>query len=220
MPLKIIFMGTPEFAVPILKTIHDSKHEILAVYTQSPKKKNRGLKKFSSPVQSFAEKNELINKGVVFFMSEINWSKKTSDKKITLTNGEIINFSWLINCSGLYADKTAHKFNVGLDYNLMPFKGIYWAVRKNSEIKINRNIYPVPDLNVPFLGVHLTPSSQDDGDISIGPTANFSLGRENYKNLESVEPIESLKNLLIITNQYLQNKNGFKKDTSKKWTTN
>ena len=39
MSLKIIFMGTPEFAVPILKTIHDSKHKILAVYTQSPKKK-------------------------------------------------------------------------------------------------------------------------------------------------------------------------------------
>ena len=50
MSLKIIFMGTPEFAVPILKTIHDSKHKILAVYTQSPKKKNRGLKKLLSMI--------------------------------------------------------------------------------------------------------------------------------------------------------------------------
>ena len=37
MPLKIIFMGTPEFAVPILKAIHDSKHDVLSVYTQPPK---------------------------------------------------------------------------------------------------------------------------------------------------------------------------------------
>ena len=39
MGLKLIFMGTPEFAVPILKSIHGSKHEILCVYTQPPKKK-------------------------------------------------------------------------------------------------------------------------------------------------------------------------------------
>ena len=45
MALKIIFMGTPNFSVPILKSIFDSKHKILSVYTQSPKKKNRGQKK-------------------------------------------------------------------------------------------------------------------------------------------------------------------------------
>ena len=44
MALKIIFMGTPNFAVPILKSINESKHKILEVYTQPPTKKNRGLK--------------------------------------------------------------------------------------------------------------------------------------------------------------------------------
>ena len=39
MALKLIFMGTPEFAVPILKTIHNSEHKILCVYTQPPKRK-------------------------------------------------------------------------------------------------------------------------------------------------------------------------------------
>ena len=44
MSFKILFMGTPDFSVPILKSIVDSKHKILEVYTQPPKKKNRGQK--------------------------------------------------------------------------------------------------------------------------------------------------------------------------------
>ena len=59
MALKLIFMGTPQFAVPILNSIHNSKHEILCVYTQPPKKKNRGQKIYSSPVQQYAESSNL-----------------------------------------------------------------------------------------------------------------------------------------------------------------
>ena len=59
MSLKLIFMGTPQFAVPILNAIHNSKHEILCVYTQPPKKKNRGQKIYSSPVQQYAESSNL-----------------------------------------------------------------------------------------------------------------------------------------------------------------
>ena len=59
MALKIIFMGTPDFAVKILSSIIDSKHDLLAVYTQSPKKKNRGQKITISSVQDFSEKNQI-----------------------------------------------------------------------------------------------------------------------------------------------------------------
>jgi len=59
MALKLIFMGTPEFAVPILKTIHSSEHKILCVYTQPPKRKHRGQKIYSSPVQQYAESSNL-----------------------------------------------------------------------------------------------------------------------------------------------------------------
>ena len=57
MALKIIFMGTPNFAVPILKSVNESKHKILKVYTQPPTKKNRGLKIQNSSVHICA--NEL-----------------------------------------------------------------------------------------------------------------------------------------------------------------
>ena len=59
MALNIIFMGTPDFAVQILSKIYNSKHKILRVYTQSPKKKNRGQKTNISPVHEYCKKNQI-----------------------------------------------------------------------------------------------------------------------------------------------------------------
>ena len=59
MALKIIFMGTPEFSVPILKSIHNSKHNVIEVYTQSPKKKNRGQLINLTPIHEFSNKNNI-----------------------------------------------------------------------------------------------------------------------------------------------------------------
>ena len=55
MAFKLIFMGTPNFAVPILKTLHESKHEISVVFTQPPKKRNRGQKLNKSPIHEFCD---------------------------------------------------------------------------------------------------------------------------------------------------------------------
>ena len=62
MALNIIFMGTPEFSVPILESIHQSEHNIIAVYTQKPKKKDRGQKIKITPVHKYAKNNNLIIK--------------------------------------------------------------------------------------------------------------------------------------------------------------
>ena len=59
MSLKIVFMGTPEFAVPILKSINDSEHKILEVYTLSPRKKDRGKKIHNTPIHVFSNNNKL-----------------------------------------------------------------------------------------------------------------------------------------------------------------
>ena len=59
MPLKIIFMGTPEFSVPTLESIYKSNHKLLAVYTQPPKKKSRGQKILESPVHKISKKLNL-----------------------------------------------------------------------------------------------------------------------------------------------------------------
>ena len=59
MSFKIIFMGTPDFAVPILKSLYESNHKILEIFTQPPKKKNRGQKVQNSPTHDFANKLNL-----------------------------------------------------------------------------------------------------------------------------------------------------------------
>ena len=75
-------------------------------------------------------------------------------------------------------------------------------IKKSSKIKINTNLYPVPDLNVPFLGVHFTPSADNEPVINIGPTATPALGRENYYAFENIEPLSAINNLLCLFNQY------------------
>lgn len=88
-----------------------------------------------------------------------------------------ISYKYLINSAGLYADKIAHTFGVGLNYTMLPFKGIYLkSLDENCQLKIN--VYPVPNLNNPFLGVHFTIT--EDGSVKIGPTAIPALWRENY----------------------------------------
>ena len=59
MALKLIFMGTPDFAVPILESIQRSNHNILSVYTQSPKKSNRGQRINYTPVHEFSNKERI-----------------------------------------------------------------------------------------------------------------------------------------------------------------
>ena len=59
MPLKIVFMGTPEFSLPALKTLIENKFNILCVYTQPPKKSKRGQKTNVSPAEEFSKKNKI-----------------------------------------------------------------------------------------------------------------------------------------------------------------
>ena len=71
------------------------------------------------------------------------------------------------------------------------------------------NLYPVPDLNVPFLGVHVTPSLE--GTIYLGPTAVPALGRENYKGIENFEPLSTVEFFAEMAKLYVKNSNGFRK---------
>ena len=156
-------------------------------------------------------KVELGERGVIFKFNQNDWQINIDKRLVYLSNDEIINYSHLINCAGLRADQVAHKFKVGLNYKLLPFKGLYWEVKKDSKIKINTNLYPVPDLNVPFLGVHFTPSADNEPVINVGPTATPALGRENYYDLENIEPFSAANNLLCLFNQYVKNEGGFRK---------
>ncbi len=87
-------------------------------------------------------------------------------------------FSRVVNAAGAHCDVVARAFGVAEHYRLIPFKGIYRKLRPGATYPVNGNIYPVPDIRNPFLGVHFSRSVH--GDVYLGPTAIPALGRENY----------------------------------------
>ncbi len=131
-----------------------------------------------------------------------------SFKNQSLTH-KVIKYRHIFNCTGSQADRIAHSFGVGNSFTILPFKGIYWRLDPKAPFRVNTNLYPVPDLNVPFLGVHFTPSI--DGTVYVGPTAFPAFGRENYKNIAGIEPLMSLQFAGYLTVQMLENKGGFRK---------
>jgi L-2-hydroxyglutarate oxidase LhgO len=124
-------------------------------------------------------------------------------------SGERIAYGHVVNAAGLHADSVAHRFGVGRRYTLLPFKGIYWKLDPGSGIRINHLIYPVPDLRVPFLGVHTTTAI--DGSIYVGPTAVPAFGRESYRGLEGVTVGELFRIARLLARQYASGRDGFRR---------
>ena len=92
MALKIIFMGTPEFSIPIFKSIYENNNKILEVYTQPPKKKNRGQKIINSPIHEYSKKKGFsIRNPIIFDDEEINYIEKLKpDLVIVVAYGKIL----------------------------------------------------------------------------------------------------------------------------------
>lgn len=84
---------------------------------------------------------------------------------------------YVVNAAGLYADRIAHGRGFGEGLTILPFKGLY-LYSDEPEGAVRTNVYPVPDLRNPFLGVHFTVTV--DGHAKIGPTAIPCLWREQY----------------------------------------
>ncbi|HEX3591904.1 MAG TPA: L-2-hydroxyglutarate oxidase [Pseudonocardiaceae bacterium] len=83
-----------------------------------------------------------------------------------------------IVCGGLQADRLARLAGLDVDFRIVPFRGEYYRLRPDRAAVVTRMIYPVPDPNLPFLGIHLTPTV--DGGVTVGPNAVLGLARERY----------------------------------------
>jgi L-2-hydroxyglutarate oxidase LhgO len=123
---------------------------------------------------------EILHSRGVQFRFQSSFISRAGQRVLTSTGS--IEAARIINCAGLYADKIAHRFGFGKNYTIIPFKGLYLKYAKNKT-DIKTNIYPVPDLRNPFLGVHFTKTV--DGTIKIGPTAIPSFWRENYRGFDN-----------------------------------
>jgi L-2-hydroxyglutarate oxidase len=105
--------------------------------------------------------------------------------RVAATTSGPIAYERLVNAAGAHCDRVARHFGVGGAYRLIPFKGIYRKLRAGATFQVNGNIYPVPDIRNPFLGVHFSRSVHDD--VYVGPTAIPAFGRENYGVLAGID---------------------------------
>lgn len=83
-----------------------------------------------------------------------------------------------VACAGLNSDRLAISSGLEPDFRIVPFRGDYYALAEKWQTRVSHLIYPVPDPDLPFLGVHLTPMI--DGAITVGPNAVLSFAREGY----------------------------------------
>jgi L-2-hydroxyglutarate oxidase len=95
------------------------------------------------------------------------------------TSGESYSARLIVNCAGLYSDKVAAFTEQKLNVRIVPFRGEYYELVPEKEHLVKNLIYPVPDPNFPFLGVHFTRMIR--GGIEAGPNAVLAFQREGYK---------------------------------------
>ncbi len=122
------------------------------------------------------------SKAKIMFNTKFITLKESSAVK---TNRGEIRFKKIINAGGAYAERIAHVFGLAKRYKILPFKGTYRELRRERSALVRGNVYPVPDINNPFLGLHFTRSVDDI--VYIGPTAIPALGRENYGILRGID---------------------------------
>jgi len=106
--------------------------------------------------------------------------------KLATSKGEI-QAKYVVTCGGLYSDKLAQMTKGAQDPKIVPFRGDYLILKPGKEHLVQGNIYPVPDPEFPFLGVHFTPRM--DGTIWLGPNAVLAFAREGY-NFWDINPPE------------------------------
>ena len=85
---------------------------------------------------------------------------------------------YLVACSGLMADRLAKMMGIDVDFQIVPFRGEYYRLAARHDHIVRHLIYPIPDPELPFLGVHLT--RMIDGSVTVGPNAVLGWKREGY----------------------------------------
>jgi len=114
----------------------------------------------------------------------------------------------VVNCAGLYSDKIAQMTQRGpIDLRIIPFRGEYYKLKPHRQHLVKHLIYPVPDPNFPFLGVHFT--RMVGGGVEAGPNAVLAFRREGYRKLD-IDPKELFETLSWP---------GFQKVAAKYWET-
>jgi len=114
----------------------------------------------------------------LFLQTEVLDIEKGDLTSIVSTNKGKYEAEYLVFCAGLQADRLAKKDGVALKEKVVGFRGDYYDLTEQAKGKVKNLIYPVPNPDFPFLGVHFT--RMTNGEVECGPNAVFSFKREGY----------------------------------------
>ncbi|MDC1063277.1 L-2-hydroxyglutarate oxidase [Flavobacteriales bacterium] len=175
-----------------------------------------GIIDYKQTTKKFAEKITSINKKskIILSCEVLNFNNGyllTSKGKIHTKNN--------IFCAGLFSDRLAKKDNLNINMKIVGFRGDYYKLKESSIHKVNNLIYPVPNPEFPFLGVHLT--RMTDGSIECGPNAVYSFKREGYNKfsfnlIDTIESLFFIGTLKLFINHWKFGLNEYKRSFSKR----
>ncbi|REJ12885.1 MAG: L-2-hydroxyglutarate oxidase [Bacillaceae bacterium] len=149
----------------------------------------------------------ILEKGGEIFLNEkVEVIHEKKQEVIVETANKTFQSRFFINCAGLNSDRIAKIANLYTDVKIVPFRGEYYMLNPQKSYLVKNLIYPVPNPNFPFLGVHFT--RMIDGSIDIGPNAVLSLKREGYKksdaNMKDLFEVLTFPGFWKLAGQYMK----------------
>ena len=139
---------------------------------------NTGIVDYIAVTRKYAE-IVARNGGEIRLDTELVAVSKTSGGLLLQTTGQEIRTRAMINCAGLQSDTIAKMMASTHGLRIVPFRGEYYKLAPESQKLVRGLIYPVPDPQFPFLGVHYT--KKIDGSVEAGPNAVLAFAREGYR---------------------------------------
>jgi (S)-2-hydroxyglutarate dehydrogenase len=150
-----------------------------------------GIIDFTEVAKAYARNLEK-NGGEIIMGARVESIDQRGDHMHLLTTKGDVQANHIVNCAGLYSDAVARMMDVSVGLRIVPFRGEYYFLRPAAHHLVKGLIYPVPDPEFPFLGVHFTRTIH--GGVEAGPNAVLALAREGYTKL-SLNPVESAATL-------------------------
>jgi (S)-2-hydroxyglutarate dehydrogenase len=150
-----------------------------------------GIVDYKVVAEKYAEKIRTLGAEIRLNERVLNIATESSAVTVS-TDKSTYTSSVIVNCAGLYSDKVAALTSPDVNVKIIPFRGEYYKLKKEKEYLVKNLIYPVPDPNFPFLGVHFTRMMK--GGVEAGPNAVLAFSREGYRksDINLAELAESL----------------------------
>lgn len=138
-----------------------------------------GIVDYKVVSEKYGEKLQRIG-GEIRMGEQVTGVTKGNSLCIVKTQSNVYETKLVVNCAGLYSDKIAQMTqDKPINLRIVPFRGEYYKIKPEKHYLVKHLIYPVPDPNFPFLGVHFTRMMR--GGIEAGPNAVLAFGRESYR---------------------------------------